>query len=400
MTNRPSAQYELTIEKLGGLGDGSGFHDGKPVFVSKSCMGDKLLVRDVQVKADFKRAEIIRVLTPGRDRVEAICAHYDACGGCSLQHLSEEAYRTFKKNVITAALGYAGFPDVIPTFHFMPANSRRRADFKVENGALAYVSAKSHERAPITACPILTPAIEALIAPLNTLLAGMPATGVQVTEADSGLDIQIESDRKLPDAALKNFAQQHQLARINHIALKPVTMRFGGVDVKLPPRAFLQAGKQAETLMGRLVDDAAKGNERVIEFFSGLGTYTFALAQHAQVSAYELDEAMVNAMRAMNHKNITATRRDLFKEPISAEGLGKFNACVINPPRTGAATQIAALGASKIDTIIMVSCNHATWGRDARTLKDAGYRLSALDVVDQFVYSAHIELVSVFRRGN
>lgn len=356
-----------------------------------------LEVEEISAKADFARAAILKIISPGPDRADAACRHYDSCGGCALQHLSQAAYKKFKTDIVTTALGYAGF-DAAPQFHFMKPDSRRRADFKVANGKLAYVSARSHERVAIDTCPILTPKLNALIAPLNTLLAQFPATAVQITEADSGIDIQIESRAKLSEATLRNFAQAHGVARINHVTLKPVAMRFGGVDVPLPPQAFLQACKEAEALMASRVTDAAKGAKNIVEFFSGLGTYTFALARHAQVTAYELDAAMVAAMAGMKQKNIKAARRDLFKQPLGAKELKGFDCAVINPPRSGAAAQTEQLAKSGIAKIIMVSCNHATWSRDAKTLKNAGYALAALDVIDQFVYSPHVELVSVFEK--
>lgn len=391
--------YRLEITRLGGLGDGSGMHEGAPVFVPKSCIGDELTVRDTESKAGVRRAEIIDIVTAGKDRAPAPCPHYAACGGCSLQHLSQSGYQQFKRDVVMSALSYGGFPDIVPEFHFLPANSRRRADFKVENGQLAYVAAKSHARVPISDCLILTPRLRALIAPLNELLPLLPeVTSVQMTEADSGIDLQIESPKPLPEMAIKMFADQHGLARANNYTANAVTMHFGGQKVSLPPDAFLQASKEAETLMTSLVVNAAAGANNIVEFFSGLGTYTFPLAKKATVSAFELDNAMVSAMLKLHHPRVKAFRRDLFKEPMPTHALKGFDIAVINPPRMGASAQTKALATSGIAKIVMVSCNHATWSRDAKALKDAGYKLNSLAVIDQFVYSPHVELVSIFTK--
>lgn len=389
----------VTISRLGGLGDGTGVLDGEQLFVAKSTVGDVLEVHITGKSNGIKRAEIVSVITPGHDRITPPCKHFASCGGCALQHLNDEAYRRFKQDSVTMALGYGGYEGTAPRYHFLPANTRRRVEFKVQNNALSLVESKSHERVAITQCLILTPRLQALIQPLNALLPTLPGiNSVQLTQADSGVDIQIKASGPLPEAALKAFASSHDLARINHIERRPVTMDFGGQQVTLPAGSFLQASKEAEMLMSSLVLQAAKGKRNIVEFFSGLGTYTFGLAANAKIHAQELDVPMVRAMQAANHPNIRARSRDLFQHPLTVEELEEYDAAVINPPRAGADMQTRNLAKSGIPTIIMVSCNPATWSRDAKTLKHAGYALASLDVIDQFVYSPHVELVSVFRR--
>jgi len=404
-------QYTITIDRLGGLGDGSGMHEGLPVFVSKSCIGDVLEVEETSAKSDSKRAEILRVITPGKDRVDPLCDHYAQCGGCSLQHLSGDAYKEFKQAVITSAMSYAGFPDITPTFHFLEAASRRRADFKVEKGKLAYVSGKSHDRVAISKCPILVPELQALIAPLNKLLVLFPfVTGLAMTRADTGIDIllQVTSSQggldayqDLADALpITRLSVQWPNKSINSLAQKDVIfMNLGKHAVPIPADSFLQASAEAQAIMTRIVVEETKGSSPIVDLFSGIGTYSFPMSDNrARVHAVDNNGPMIDHIRSISPQ-VSVQKRDLFLNPLTTAELSKFKAAVINPPRMGASAQVKQLAASGIKKIVMISCNHATWGRDAKTLKDAGYSLKSVDAIDQFVYSPHLELVSVFTRS-
>ncbi|MDP1909078.1 MAG: RsmD family RNA methyltransferase, partial [Hyphomicrobium sp.] len=180
-------------------------------------------------------------------------------------------------------------------------------------------------------------------------------------------------------------------------------VRFGTANVVLPARSFLQAAPVAEAEMVRLVTQAVGEAKRVVDLFSGMGTFTFPLAQRAAVLAVDGDKAAITALqnaakRTPGLKPIEAKVRDLFREPLSVKELQPFDAAVFDPPRAGAATQATALAASGVKTIAAVSCNPATLARDARLLIDAGFKLERVTPIDQFLYSPHIEAVAVFRR--
>jgi 23S rRNA (uracil1939-C5)-methyltransferase len=141
----------------------------------------------------------------------------------------------------------------------------------------------------------------------------------------------------------------------------------------------------------------------VADLFSGLGTFTFALASKSAVTAAESDPALLAALTAAARhatglKPVTALRRDLMREPLSWQELNAFDAVVFDPPRAGAIAQTQALARSKVARVVAVSCNPATFARDARALIDGGYRLTRLVPVDQFVFSPHVELVGWFAR--
>lgn len=405
--------FTLTINRLAGLGDGIGEYNGLPIFVPKTCAGDEIEVALVKQTTEFYRGELTRVISAGPARVPAPCPHYAHCGGCSLQHLDTETYQNLKRDMVTQALGYSGYADVVPTFHFLPANIRRRADFKIHEGKLAYMELGSHDLTPIESCLILTPALQALIAPINALLPKLPRLKtVALTLADNGVDMRLgllptalplpENEQKM----LREFSAKHKVARISFddgkniipfIADTPLVMKLGEYSIPLPLRAFLQASAEAQSLMTELTLKHLKTCHHVVDLFAGMGTYSFPLSRYGRVVAVENDKAMVETMKHLS-KSVGPRRRDLFLEPLNVGDLSKFDGAVINPPRAGAKAQVALLAKSNIKKIVLISCNPATWSRDAKTLREAGYKLETLTAIDQFVYAPHVELVSVFTK--
>ncbi len=181
---------------------------------------------------------------------------------------------------------------------------------------------------------------------------------------------------------------------------RPVRVLLSGIAVPFPPSAFLQASEAAESI---LVDEVLAGvgpHRPVLDLFAGLGTFAFALAGSGPVHAVEGDQrsAAALARAATDAPRLTVEHRDLARDPLQAEALAPYAAAVFDPPRAGAARQAAALAASPLDTVVAVSCNPATFARDAAQLIAGGFRLERLVPVDQFVWSPHLELVAVFRR--
>jgi 23S rRNA (uracil1939-C5)-methyltransferase len=391
-SSSPSKIVTVTIESIGGLGDGLARLSGKPVYVPKSTGGDELSISIINETKEFARGEIKEVLKPGPDRVAAPCPHYDHCGGCSLQHLTETSYKQFKRDVVKQAIGYSGFDYENPEFHFLKPDIRRRADFKVANGTLTYHGLRNNNTVEINQCLILEPKLQALIAPVNALLKDMAQiTHVHMVSVDSGTGVIFYAKDKIVKTLIA--------ARKEWIALDAglLAITLGNYRVALPNGAFLQASEEAQRIITEIVVGAVKQSTSILDLFSGIGTYSLPVSEFAKVHAVENDRAMVDALRDISPK-VTATKRDLFKNPLTAFELKKFNAAIINPPRSGAKAQIEQLAKSAIGTIAMVSCNPATWGRDARILKDSGYKLTQLWAIDQFVWSQHLELVSVFVR--
>jgi 23S rRNA (uracil1939-C5)-methyltransferase len=314
---------------------------------------------------------------------------------------------------------------------FLPGlpGERRRIDFAVRRVAgrivLGLHGPRSTEIVDVTDCLLLHPDLMALIAPLRIVLRDIKAirreASVVINLLDSGPDLLLRTDATLSvDArtALIDFAGLHGLPRVScaegngspeTIALlRPPTTILAGVTVRPPPGAFLQAtavGEQAiidavlQALPSRMT-----ARTRIAELYAGCGTLTFALARHARVGAWEGDLATVTALRqAINQGGlagrIEAKQRDLSRQPLSAKELAGFAAVVLDPPHAGAAAQISQIATAAMPIVIYVSCNPASLSRDAKVLRGAGYDLVAATAIDQFLWSARLESVCVFRRG-
>ncbi|MBV8939429.1 MAG: class I SAM-dependent RNA methyltransferase [Alphaproteobacteria bacterium] len=411
----------LSIERLGGLGDGMATHGGVTVVVPKSAAGDFLRVRVTARRQGALLAEIETVLAPGPGRAAAPCPHYaphaDHCGGCSLQHLSETAYREFKRTSLSEALRKAGFTAAPAEMVFLSAATRRRVTFTLlprgEGGTqLSLLQSNSHRPVPVNACLLLTPALQAFLPGLHETLRGisLPASaGLQLTDTAHGIDLlfRLPAAAKpalfapiaaLPSAARVSVAWQDQLHIIAETV--PVTMHLGAFDVKLPPGAFLQPTAEGQQRITDFVLRELAGCTRVADLFAGIGTYSLPLLAQARVHAFEGDAAMTAALRqAAKGETFRATRRDLFCNPLLPAELNAFDAAVINPPRAGARAQCGEIARSRVKRVAMVSCNPATFVRDATLLRQAGFRLQSALGLDQFTWSAHLEIIARFDRN-
>lgn len=414
---------DVTIHSLAGLGDGVADHNGKPLFVPKSCVGDQLHVRILKQTASETRGEIAEILSPGPDRIDAPCPYYADCGGCTLQHLSPDAYRGYKYKRLESAVRQSGFSFDNPSIAFLDASSRRRVEFTIaqkENGvSLAFHRLRSHTLIPIDQCLVLEPTLQAALPAITQALSALSfrhtLSLLSLTATDSGIDAVLGLgvwEKRLTDDLLA-LAETLDLARLSVTdqngpprilsERRPVTIRLGAYDIAFPPYAFLQAAQKGQELMVGMIQEATQGARNVADLFCGIGTYSFPISAHARVHAIEIDASMVEHMR-MNiarHRlggTITASARDLFRTPLTASELNRFDTVIINPPRAGAKNQCEMLAASRVPTVVMVSCNPASWTRDAKILKNAGFSLKSLHGIDQFVYNPHFEIVSVFTR--
>ena len=332
--------------------------------------------------------------------------------------------------LLSHALRQAGFtpPDPIAFVPGLPGE-RRRVDFAVRRAGgriiLGLHEQRSSDVVDLTDCLVLHPALMGLMPKLRTLLLGLRVVqreaSVVINLLDSGPDLLLRTDAALTledRIALTEFAQTHGLPRVSHLRgkdlpetialLRPPVTSLSGIAIRPPPGVFLQATTEGERAIIEAVLSAMPGKmtgkTRVAELYAGCGTLTFALASVVRVAAFEGDAATVGALRqAVNQGGLAGrvepVQRDLARQPLSAKELGAFAAVVLDPPHAGAAPQIAQMAAAGVGTVVYVSCNPATLSRDARVLHTAGYRLHAATAIDQFLWSARLESVAVFRRG-
>ncbi|MDE2404385.1 MAG: class I SAM-dependent RNA methyltransferase [Sphingomonadales bacterium] len=359
-------------------------------------------------------------LVPGPHRATPPCRHFGACGGCQLQHIDEASLARFVHDrVAHAAIALA--PETIRPAHLSPPHSRRRATLHAGrvNGALAigFRAEGSHALVSLSECPVLDPRLFALVAPLKAALArqtGRLAVDIELTLADQGVDLCLKGIAVEGLAATEgwlDFAQVHGLARLAFDQgygpeplwePEPVTVTLAGVPVPLPPGAFLQATADGEAALADAAREWLAGAPAVADLFSGLGTFAFALARGGtKVLAAEADRAAHLACKAAAGSSrlpVHPLHRDLFRNPLLEEELNRFAAVLLDPPRAGAREQVGRLAGSTVARVVYISCNPASWARDAATLVKGGYRLRELRPVGQFRWSTHVELASLFVR--
>ena len=358
-------------------------------------------------------------IEPGLGHQAPPCRHFPECGGCQLQHLTDPAYATYCEQRITGALAQHGIETQIRSAMLSPPRSRRRASLHaLRSGggvAIGFHEGQSKRVVDLRECHVLAPELFALVAPLRGLLASLlkpkRMASVQLTLADQGVDVGlagVEADGLAAAEVLTAFGEKYRLARLSldegygaEVRYEPVpaTVTLSGVGVALPVGAFLQATSGGEAALVAAVREATDGALKLADLFAGLGT--FALAVDGEVTAAEASREAILALRAaasMAGRPVTTAHRDLYRNPLQANELRGFDAVVLDPPRAGAAEQVATLAASTVDRIAYVGCNPATFARDAETLVAGGYRLLWVQPVGQFRWSTHIELASCFSR--
>lgn len=404
-------ELEVRIERLGAQGDGVAQGPDGALFVPFTLPGE--LVK-VDASASDGNAQPLAIIEPSPERVAPVCQYFGTCGGCALQHMEADAYLAWKRELVAAALASRGLEAPVEEVRAVPLASRRRAAFALgrrnDGVAFGYRAARSHAIVDIVACPVLSPGIAArlpkLKAALAPLLGGKREARITVTEAEQGLDVMVEGMRPSPAlfARLATAGTSLGAARITldgeSLALRGTpTVALSGVDVSLPPGAFLQASRESEAILAPLVKEGVGPAKHVADLFAGIGTFTFALAASAAVDAFEQDESAVASLAGAARttpklKPVRTHRRDLFRVPLTTRELASYDAVVLDPPRAGARAQAEALAGSKVPKIVMVSCNPGTCVRDLRSLVDGGYRLTRVVPVDQFLFSPHVELVA------
>ncbi len=360
-------------------------------------------------------------ITPGPHHVAPACRHFATCGGCQLQHADDAVLADFVRDrVVNAAKGQGLEPAELLPVHLSPPASRRRAGLhglRTAGGAvLGYREGGSHRVVDLAECPVLHPALTALIAPLRKFVAAhgpKAMVGIDLTLADQGVDVNLAHfplEGLGPTEAALDFAREHGLARMSIDQgygpetvwePEPATVTLAGVPVSLPAGAFLQATMDAEARMAADAADWLGSARLVADLFAGLGTFAFALRQGRKVLAVEAERAAHLACKsagAQSGGGVLALHRDLFRNPLQPEELNRFDVVLLDPPRAGARAQVAEIAASTIARVVYVSCNPSSWARDAATLMAAGFRLIKLRPVGQFRWSTHVELVSYFER--
>lgn len=411
----------LIITRVGGQGDGIAETPSGPVFAPLTLPGETVrgVLRD-------GRLEDLDVVTPSPDRIAPVSPQYGECGGCSLQHWAAGPYLDWKREQVRLALAREGIETLIePTVAIAPG-TRRRLALHARRGPdggvqLGFKARKSWRLVEITSCPVADPRLVAALPALAKLAEPFlehpkSAPTLHVTLTLDGLDVDVTGVERRSGGGLSRDAQMRAIAASNAADLARLSLagetlvmarqphvQFGPATVPVPAGGFLQAAPPAELAMVERAVAAVKGAKKIADLFCGAGTFTFPLAKVAPVIAADGSAPGIAALKAgfrtaKGIKTIEAQARDLFRRPMAPYDLRGCDAIVLDPPRAGALEQTQQIAQSKATTVVYVSCNPVTFARDARVLLDAGYRLETVTPVDQFLWSAHVELVAVFRR--
>jgi 23S rRNA (uracil1939-C5)-methyltransferase len=406
---------QLAIARVGAMGDGIAETPAGRIYVPYTLPNETVEVARWPRHPDRRHLVKIDVASP--DRIAPICPHFGVCGGCALQHWASASYRDWKRELVVVALDRVGLAPPVGDLIDAHGEGRRRAVFHARSAdtllEVGFSARKAHHVVAIDRCPVLAPGLDGAITAAWALAEKLAAVrkplDIQVTATDEGLDIDLRGSGPLSPGRMQELAQlaaRHHLARLTRhgeiVAQQALPMvRMGRARVVLPPGAFLQATAAAEAILAELAETYCRGAGKLADLFCGVGPFALRLADHARIVAVDNDAVAVAALRraadtTARLKPIETHTRDLFRRPFTPDELKPFDAVLFDPPRQGAQAQASAIAASGVPRVVALSCNPATFARDARILADGGYQLTRVTPVDQFRYSAHVEVVGLF----
>lgn len=417
---------QVTIRDLGIEGDGvAQTEEGVTLFIDNALPGETV---DAVVTGKAGRAWRGRVAMRHNDadmRQPAPCPHYADCGGCALQHVTPDAYRQLKKARLQSLMtDHHLDPALLSDVFEAPTGSRRRTGLhirKTDSGIrLGYLARRSHRIADIQQCLILSPALEALFAPLKEMADRLLKEGeglkCHLTQCDEGQIDLVLMDLSCPDSRftnpaavqwLGNWGNNHQIARITLMGkngiepvlhLSPLRLSIGEAEITPPPAGFLQASREAEAFMIETALRWLGKFRRGADLFCGAGTFTLPMGNQGKIIAMENHGPSLDALKGVTGKiryRPDIVERDLFQAPLSFMEMKKLDVILFDPPRAGAEAQAQMIAKGKVPTVVAVSCNPVSLMRDINILLQADYVLQEMVAIDQFLWSPHLEAMAL-----
>lgn len=411
------ATTRLRIEQLGPLADGISQGNRGTVYVDRAVPGDLL---EVQIRMDEKRiprGTIVKIIEASPHRVEPPCPHYDFCGNCSLQHVNITYYQKWKEQKVVDAFSKMGLSPRkwLPPI-FLKGQNRRRATFSLtkQKGRtlLGYYQRRSKLIFDIQTCEVISSELLEAALFFKPLLAPLiledQTIDIFVQKVGKQLDLVISEIPSLPKSVVKELCQIPGVGRVSLKTNRGIQVvsenkllfiTFGSLRVALPPASFLQPTEEGEKTLVQSILSALPTGKVFADLFSGAGTFSGPLLNQGEVHAFEDNPHSVRSLtEAAKGKSLKVFKRELFKNPVRREELNRFDAIIFDPPRAGCPEQSNELARSRCKFLIGVSCNPATFARDALYLIKGGYRLKSLQIIDQFLWSHHVEVIGTFSR--
>lgn len=411
---------DLYVDRLGHRGDGLSSYDGHPVYIDGALPGETVRILPGERKAKGFQGHLKTILQPSPDRIVPPCPMASVCGGCSLQHASEHAESAWKHSFVTESLARCGLDVPVHPVINIPCGTRRRACLSWKKSragfSMGYNARASHTVIHIEHCMLLTSELNSCLRVLHESIRVLAPTGsgnVYICDSDNGIDVLIEWPKR-PSVhvleVLAGIALEHNWARlclrvegiIDPVAvLREPVVSIGKHSIHLPSGAFLQPSREGQSVLISLVSEAVSGcSGPVIDLFCGLGTFALPLSDSLSVTAFDCSQESVQILARTGR--VRAGVRDLFRNPVTSSELEGYRVIVLDPPRAGGASQVHEIAKTcprkGPGRVIMVSCNPATFSRDARLLVDSGFMIEKITPVNQFSRSSHVELVAVFLR--
>jgi 23S rRNA (uracil1939-C5)-methyltransferase len=403
---------ELQIVALDARGDGVA---ASGVAVPGALPGER-----AQARLVGRRAELVEITAPSDQRAAPFCPWFGRCGGCATQHMSDSLYRNWKRGLVVEAMKRAGIMAEVGPLVDAHGAGRRRATFHARfphsaPDEVGFMRARSHDIVSIDACPLFAPNMAGAVGAARALARNLRGLGkpldIGVTATLEGLDVDLRGSGPLDLAEIRKLtrtAEALDLARVsNHgatvVERRPPRVAFDEAIVTLPPGGFLQATEAGEAHLAAFAERALADAKKVADLFCGAGAFALRLARRREVHAADSDPRAIAALErgaaAMpGMRQLVAETRDLFRRPLRGEELGPFDGVLFDPPRAGAETQAKEIATSALPLVLAISCNAATFARDARILVDGGFALDQVTPLDQFRHSPHVEIAAVFRR--
>jgi 23S rRNA (uracil1939-C5)-methyltransferase len=409
------------IESIGIDGDGVAIVDGQKYFIPLTAPGDEVDFEVITGKR-YSRLEVTRLIQESPLRQSPPCHHFGTCGGCKLQHLKPETYQEYKLGLLKRALAFHGVEaQEWRPLHIIPPHRRRRISLtfahRHEGMMLGYMRRGTKWIIDTQECCLVLPEIERFIPKLRAVLAALfqrrESGTVDLLATKVGLDVNLKT-MFLKNPTLEQidlltaFARENDMARLllNYrpfLTFREPIVTFSGVDVAVEAGKFLQASDDADDFMLQRVSEYMPTTvTRGADLFSGRGTFTFLMAQRGPSDAFECENDAIQALQAAANRSqvpITVTKRDLFTSPLSAEELNRYDFVFVDPPRVGALAQVQSIAQSHLEHGVYISCNPASFARDAKVLCEAGFVLESVTPLDQFLWSEHLEVIGKFRRS-
>ena len=433
----PQGDFEAHIQSLSHDGKGVARIDEKATFIQGALAGEKITFRYTNRKKSYDEGLVTSVIEASPDRVQPKCAHYEICGGCSLQHLDADKQIEAKQQVLLDNLEHIGKVSAQSILPPLTNDSvwgyRRKARLGVKNVPkkgkvlVGFRERASSFVADLTLCPVLHPRVGELLPQLSELVEGLsinaklPQVEVAMDDDQCVLIFRILEDLTDVDAvAIKAFGEAHDII--------PYTQR-GGPDTVVPlsgipadlhyalPDQDLELGflpgdfTQVNTDINRKMINRALNmldlnqNDTVLDLFCGVGNFTLPLATQAgTVVGVEGDEALVQRAKSNAERNKLANvnfyAANLYEELKPQPWLNQtFTKALIDPPRSGAFEILPLINKMGIETLLYISCYPGTLARDAGVLvNEMGYTLVSAGVMDMFPHTGHVESIALFKK--